>query len=316
MLDIKDKKLLVELEMKARVTNASLAKKLKISKQAIKYRIEKLEKEKIIQGYNAIIDLNKLGKTIYVVYIKTIRISSQIEKQWFQEIQKNKDVIGVGKNAGHWDMTIAISAGNNQELDYILKKIISNKSDKIKEKLITSEIESSYFNIDIIENSKTLQFNTSIKKQNISIDDKEKKLIELLSNNCRLTLVQLAGKLKMSANGVKNRILSLQKKEIIIGYKTKINYEKLGFLHFRVFLHLKKLDSENYKLIKQFLKKQGNVESVSRYLGYADIDFRCYTKNIFELYKLISEIKDKFLQNIIEVNSMPIFDWEKIEFVK
>lgn len=316
MLDYRDKKILAELEMNARETHASLARKLRISKQAIGSRIESLEKNDFIQGYNAIIDLNKLGKIIYVVYIKTTRMSSKVERQWFEEIQKNKQVIAVGKNAGRWDMTIVISAQTNLELDSILKKIISNRADLIKEKLITSEIESSYFNMKIIENSKDFQFSTSLKKGEVSIDDTEEKLIELLSKNCRASLVELAGKLNMSANGVKNRIQILEKKGVIIGYKTKINYEKLGFIHFRVFLKLKKLESEDYKLIKEFLKQRGNIESVSRYMGYADVDFRCYVKNIFELYKLIADIKDKFLQNVIEIDSIPIFAWEKIEFVK
>jgi hypothetical protein len=96
--------------------------------------------------------------------------------------------------------------------------------------------------------------------------------------------------------------------------KAKINYEVLGYLHFRVFLHLSKLDEEVYSKIKSFLKARGNIESVSKYMGYADIDFRCYSKSIIELYNLISEVKDKFLTKIIEVNSMPIFSWSKIEY--
>lgn len=316
MLDVKDKKLLAGLEMDARATHTSLAKKLNISKQAITYRIEKLEKEGIIQGYNAIIDLNKLGQTIYVIYLKLIRMNSSMEKLWINEFEKNESVIAVGKNAGSWDVTIVIRAKNNQELDEILKKIISNKSDKIKEKLITSEIESTYFNMNIIEKTKLVQFSTSAIQEKLRLDEKDEKLLTLLAENCRSTLVELAGKLNMSANGVKNKIQQLEKKKIIIGYKTKINYEKLGFLQFRVFLHLKSLTKENYEIIKKFLTTQGNVESVSRYVGYADVDFRCYTKNIFELYSLIFLIKDKFLQKIIEVNSVPVFGWEKIEYVK
>ena len=118
----------------------------------------------------------------------------------------------------------------------------------------------------------------------------------------------------MSPNGVKHKIKNLEKNKVIIGYKTKINYEKLGYLHFRVFLHLSKFTNELYNNIKSFLKSKGNIESVSRYMGYADIDFRCYSKDIVDLYNLISEIKDNFLQNIIEVDSMPIFRWERIVY--
>jgi DNA-binding Lrp family transcriptional regulator len=313
-LDLKDKKILTELEMNSRISFSALGKKVGLSKQVVKYRIEKLESEKIIQGYNALIDVAKIGETIYVVYLKLIQLSSSKEKEWIEEIDKNPNVLGTGKNAGHWDLTIAIRCRNNQELDEILKKITSEKSEKIKEKLITSEIESSYFNTNLLYSGKRYEANTSEFQENLDISEVDKKIINYLSKNCRISLLDLSDKLKMSPNGVKNRIKNLEKKKIIIGYKAKINYEKLGYLHFRIFLHLSKFTKELYSNIKYFLKSKDNVESVSRYIGYAEVDFRCYSKTIEEFYILLSEIKDNFLQNIIEIDSMPIFRWERIAY--
>lgn len=313
-LDLKDKKIIAELEMNAKTSFASLGKKVQLSKQAIKYRIQKLEDENLIQGYNALVDISQLGESIYVIYLKLIQISSKKEKEWMKDMDKHPNVLAVGKNAGHWDLTIAIRCKNNQELDEILKKIISGKSDKIKEKLITSEIESSYFNTKLLFKGKEYESLTSNIQKNIILDEKDKKIIHYLSDNCRISLLDLSEKIKMSPNGVKHKIKNLEKNKVIIGYKTKINYEKLGYLHFRVFLHLSKFTNELYNNIKSFLKSKGNIESVSRYMGYADIDFRCYSKDIVDLYNLISEIKDNFLQNIIEVDSMPIFRWERIVY--
>ena len=305
---------MAELEMNAKTSFASLGKKVQLSKQAIKYRIQKLEDENLIQGYNALIDISQLGETIYVIYLKLIQISSKKEKEWMKDMDKHPNVLAVGKNAGHWDLTIAIRCKNNQELDEILKKITSGKSDKIKEKLITSEIESSYFNTKLLFKGKEYESITSNIQKNIILDEKDKKIIHYLSENCRVSLLDLSERIKMSPNGAKHKIKNLEKNKIIIGYKTKINYEKLGYLHFRVFLHLSKFTNELYNNIKSFLKSKGNIESVSRYMGYADIDFRCYSKDIVDLYNLISEIKDNFLQNIIEVDSMPIFRWERIVY--
>jgi Lrp/AsnC family transcriptional regulator, leucine-responsive regulatory protein len=313
-LDLKDRKILRELDLNGRIQHSELAKKVRLSKQVIKYRIEKLEKENIIQGYNALIDISKLGQTIYVVYLKLIQISSAKEKEWIDKIEKHRNVLAVGKNAGQWDLTIALRCQNNQELDFILKEIISNKSENIKEKLITSEIEATYFSMNIIHKEKIQETSTQ-KIQNIEKLDKEDgQIISILSKNCRTSLLEISEKIKMSPNGVKNRIKNLEKKKIIVGYKTKINYEKLGYLHFRVFLHLSRYTDEFYNNIKVFLSQRGNVESISRNIGYADIDFRCYSKDILELYNLISELKDNFLQNIIGIDSVPIFKWEAINY--
>ncbi|MBI2630077.1 Lrp/AsnC family transcriptional regulator [Candidatus Pacearchaeota archaeon] len=313
-LDLKDKKILAEIEMNARISHSLLAKKVGLSKQVVKYRIENLERDKIIQGYNAIIDLNKLGYTIYLIYLKLIKITSEKEKIWIKEISNNKNVIAVGKNAGYWDMSIVLRCRNNQELDETFKKVIQGKADKIQEKLVTSELESSYFNLKLLHKIPDIAVKTSFKPEDSKIDEEDDELLHFLSENCRTNLVDLAVRLKMSANGVKNRIKNLEKKGIIIGHKTKINYEKLGYLHFRVFLHVNKFSKELYEKVTDFLKTKGNVESVSRYMGYADMEFRCYSKNILELYDLISEVKDNFVQDIIKIDSMPIFGWEKIEY--
>ena len=313
-LDLKDKRIISEIELNAKASFASIGKKVRLSKQVVKYRLEKMEKENIIQGYNALIDITKLGETIYVVYFKLIQLSSKDEIKWINEIDKYSNIITVGRNIGHWDLTIAIRCKNNQELDRILKKIISNKSEKIKEKLITSEIESTHFSKKLLYDEGDYEISTSDSQDNFKLDEKDKKIIYHLSENCRISLLDLSEKIKMSPNGVKNKIKNLERKKIIIGYKTKINYEILGYLHFRVFLHLTKITPELYDNIKSFLKSKGNIDSISKYIGYADIDFRCFSKDIVELYELISDIKDNFLQNIIGVDSMPIFGWRRIEY--
>lgn len=313
-LDLKDKKILSELEMNARIPHSELAKKVKLSKQVVKYRIEKLESKKIIQGYNALINVSGLNQVIYVIYLKLIQISSSEEEKWMLEVDSDPNVLAVGKNAGYWDVTLVIRAKNNRELDEIFKGIASKKQRNIKDKLITSEIESTYFSTNLIFKSKDKEISTTNTSEENKIDEKDVKIIGFLSENCRISLLDLSEKLNMSPNGVKDRIKKLEKNKVILGYKTKINYEKLGYLHFRVFLHLSKFTEQLYNNIKSFLKSKGNAESVSRYMGYADIDFRCYSKSIEEFYQLVSEIKDNFLQNIVEVDSMPIFRWEKISY--
>ena len=67
-LNLKDKKILYELEKNARVTISDIAKKVGLSKQLVSYKIKRLEEERIIEGYHAIIDTSKLGYTTYRVY--------------------------------------------------------------------------------------------------------------------------------------------------------------------------------------------------------------------------------------------------------
>jgi DNA-binding Lrp family transcriptional regulator len=75
-LDLKDCRILNEIEFNARSTISSVAKKVKLSKEVVNYRIKRLEKNKIIDGYRTlfnIFELNEIeprenNKPIYIVY--------------------------------------------------------------------------------------------------------------------------------------------------------------------------------------------------------------------------------------------------------
>ena len=69
-LDVYDKKLLYEMDKNSAISISELSKKLRRSKQFIIYRMKQLEKATIITGYNAIIDMSKLGYFSFRAYFK------------------------------------------------------------------------------------------------------------------------------------------------------------------------------------------------------------------------------------------------------
>src|SRR3989344_5156973 len=60
-LDLKDKKILFEMDFNARATYAELAKKIGLSKQGVEYKINNLVKKGVIKGFYPIINVPKLG---------------------------------------------------------------------------------------------------------------------------------------------------------------------------------------------------------------------------------------------------------------
>jgi Lrp/AsnC family leucine-responsive transcriptional regulator len=313
-LDTKDKRILQIMELNARIALTQLAKEVKLSKQVVKYRIEKLEKQEIIQGYNAVINLENLGKSIHIIYLKLMKLTTKKENEWIERINKNPNIMTVGKNQGTYDLTIALNSQNNQELDNILNKIFENHNQYIKEKIITTAIHFTNNTLNLL-NTNEERLSIKINKQElVKIDEKDLIIIKELSQNARMSLVDLSVKLEMTANGVKNKIKNLEKNNIISHYKTKINYEKLKFLHFRVLLKLENYSKDVYQKFEKYLISENNVESVGHYYGFADIDFRCYAKSMEEFNIFISKLKDEFIEDIIEVNSMLIYDWKKINY--
>ena len=68
-LDLYDKKILFEREKDSSKSVSDIARKIKRSKEFVNFRIHRLEKEEIILGYSAIVDMSKLGYFTFRIYL-------------------------------------------------------------------------------------------------------------------------------------------------------------------------------------------------------------------------------------------------------
>ncbi|WP_404455367.1 Lrp/AsnC family transcriptional regulator [Oceanobacillus kapialis] len=61
------------------------------------------------------------------------------------------------------------------------------------------------------------------------LDHTDKRILEELSHNSRLTMKELGAKVHLTGPAVSARVLKLEEEGIIEGYSIKVNQEKLGF---------------------------------------------------------------------------------------
>jgi len=93
----------------------------------------------------------------------------------------------------------------------------------------------------------------------------------------------------------------MEKLGIICGYKINIDYNKLNFMQYRIFLNIKKSSEED---IKKYISTIPQVISIMNYIGYSDIDFRIAVKNVKELYEIINSIKREFGDDVLNYESV------------
>ena len=89
-LDLIDKKILIILQKKAKITNAQLSKEIGLSPAPTLERVRKLEKRGIISGYHAKLDMSKinLGVSTYVM----VSLKGHNKKNIISFIDKIKDI--------------------------------------------------------------------------------------------------------------------------------------------------------------------------------------------------------------------------------
>jgi len=134
MIDEKDKKILLELQKNARQSISSIARKTQLPRDVVKYRIKKLEENKIILSYHAFLDHAKLGYPMYTfVLISLSNYTLDDEKKFLSYLKQNKNVVYVGTMTGNWDIGINICARDFNQFNEIMKDIRIRFSSIIKE---------------------------------------------------------------------------------------------------------------------------------------------------------------------------------------
>ena len=138
------------------------------------------------------------------------------------------------------------------------------------------------------------EFETGGKTDQLELDDIDKKLLILLTKNARATLQELGEKLKVSWKTIDYRIKNLEKKEIIIGYRTNIDYKKLGYSNIKVLLYLKDLTKEKENELLSYLKSLKNSIWIIKSIGKSDLEFEVLVKNREEFFNIMIELRERF----------------------
>ncbi|NJK77946.1 MAG: Lrp/AsnC family transcriptional regulator [Nanoarchaeota archaeon] len=122
-LDKNDERILKNLLVDARLSARQLGLKLGMSTVTILSRIKKLEKEKIIKGYTAIIDHEKLGYTLTAIIEIIAKKDKIIDIE--MEIAKIENVCGVYDITGNTDTLVIAKFKSRDELSEFVKGIAS-----------------------------------------------------------------------------------------------------------------------------------------------------------------------------------------------
>ena len=105
-LDLKDRKILAELDFNARQPISKIAKNVNMSKEVVLYRIKKLENTRIIKQYYVIINASKLGYYYCRLLVKFQSISKEIEERIIAYLKGNPRIAYLGILQGSWDLLI------------------------------------------------------------------------------------------------------------------------------------------------------------------------------------------------------------------
>ena len=122
-LDEIDIKILRKLISDARLSYRNIAEQIGVSPPTVLARVEKLEKNKIIKSYSALLDHEKLGYDLTAIIEVTAIKNKVVEVE--KVLSKYENLCAIYDITGLTDMIIVAKFRNRKELSNFVKKELS-----------------------------------------------------------------------------------------------------------------------------------------------------------------------------------------------
>jgi len=318
MLNIKDKRILYELDINSRQSASSLAKKVGISKQGCTYKIRRLFEKGILKSAVVILNTPRMGRLSFRMYFKLIDISPEKEDEFRLWLINHSLVPWLVGCEGVWDYILVVFPKDFEEFQYFSQELNHNWGDFIERKDIALVTEAHHFRAGYLfgEQVDLQSFVYGGQPKDLfNISDVDSKILSLLSANARADLVDIGKKLGFSAKNIAYHIRKLETANIIEGYTITVDYNKLGFERFKVFLRSKSMSKQKEAKFIEWARLNPYCLYWSKSIATSDIELEFIVKNSIHLRAVIVEMRRLFGNLIKSYDVVKILEEFKLNFI-
>lgn len=312
-----DGKILYELGKNARLSYSQISKIIQSKKPVVAYHVQNLERKGIIWKYVPVISLSRLGIYAHKIYFRFHGLDKEKKKELVDEFVKSKYINWVAESVGVWDLLISIYAKNILEFAIRKNDIFEKYGAFVQDYSITLLEDALVFNRDYlvkknINYRKEFVFGGKIEIE--EVDEKQKKILRLIRNSGRFSLLDIAEKTKLNAGTVQSKIKDLEKKGIIQGYTTFINLSKTNLQFFKLCIHLNEYGKKEHAGLLDYCKANKNVLHLIKSIGDWELEVELESDNLDYVYEFVDELKTKFPNTIKKIDLVIIKEERKLDF--
>ncbi len=300
-IDIKDRKILYELDLDCRQSNTQIGKKVGLKKDVVSYRIKRMQDEGVIRNFWTAINTFNLGYSVFRIYFAIQNASAEKKNEIIQHFIDYRNSWAVISSKGELDLSVVLWVKDNYEFYQFWGKTLDLYEQFFAKKIISLYIETIDYkktyllpDQEKLDNREHYRIVSSTKK--VDIDKLDYQLLNELAINARCPFIELASKFHCSAQSIAFRIQKLMKKDIIKAFRVNIDYPKIGFQHHKIDIYLK--DHKQRNAIVDFLKTKSYLQCFNVAIGWADIEPEFVLKDINIIDEIINEINEKFPNSI------------------
>lgn len=296
--DAWDLKILRQIEFNYKLPHSEIAKRIKRSKAFVTYRIKRMEDSGLII-YRPLIDYSRLGYTYYRVIIETLLSKEEI----MDIVKKTIKVVWLVEKYDRENFVFVLAARSFGEFQEKWESLY----EKIAPNVLTKDISLAYrvYHLPLSflhKGGRETWFNTGAGER-IDLSDNEKRALDMIHEEPRITNNKLAEGLGISINTLKSLIKGLVHKKVLLAYQTLVNKDALGLLHYKLFLSYAFSKKDKARVI-EFLRSQQNIMYITESSYHYDLECELLTKSSAEFEKIFTALKSGFPFHRIVVSQM------------
>lgn len=298
-LDAKDRKIIVLLSEDARIQASEIAKKVMLSRDAVAYRIKRMQEHEVILLFFPNINPQQFSYSTYHLFFLMDEKQKNKQNSLINYLKEHKNTKSVMAYTDTWDVQWTLVAKNTQEFDKIITELTHKFPDVIIEKEKIEEIKS-YISIHIpyfyytATNIEPKQEITVEEKNKENIDDFDKKLLKSLAENCRKSSYEIAKELKTSSDTVLYRLKKLMKTGTIEKFSTLLNLSNMGYNWYTYAISFKKFDAKDEAKFREFTTKHKHIIEAVKLFGNWDVMMYIVADSLQNYHDTVKEIKNTF----------------------
>ncbi|MFH1456462.1 MAG: winged helix-turn-helix transcriptional regulator [archaeon] len=300
-LDKRDKKILYHLSNNSRQGFSKIAKKVNLSKNAVNYRVERLQKQGIIKKFLPNINMGVLGVTTYDLLIK-LKSKPEEEQKILNYLKNHDNTVWMVKLSGEWDILLEVVVKDLDDFSQTLSQIfekLGNKIDKYETHIDMETYKVIPLIEDFFEELELPKQKTKRQEGYLKLDEKDKKILYELSQDGLIQQYKIAEKINTSPDSVAYRMKRLEKQGIIITHVPSIDMKTLGYSDYLLILDLRNPKKEEITKLKQYIINNKNITYAFRGATRFEVILFITVKDTKNFDLMLKEIKNKFY-NIIQ----------------
>jgi Lrp/AsnC family transcriptional regulator, leucine-responsive regulatory protein len=316
-IDKKDRKIIRQLDMNARMPINELAKKVQISREVAEYRVKRLTKLGIIAGAHTVFNVDVLGYRSYRLLLRLFNLKQEEKNKLITYFKENSNSWWVASVGGRWDIIMNFVAKDQAEFNDIFDEIVAKFGQYLQDYEVLTYINIHDYSRKYILETKIEEkvfFHPMRYREGVKIDDKDTKIMSLIAKNAQLSFTDIGKKTNLTRNAVKYRIQNLEKLELILGYRLAYHPSKLGYNSYLLLLNINNLKKDRAKTLLEYAKNNPNIIFVVKHIGKYRITLECELENEKKFHELLVDIRDKFNDIITDFDFFPIFYDHKINY--